>query len=472
MSCYPCFSRKAHEDLGGSDLQFSGETKAAAKSNDNAKTKNSGSIKRDVDNGNIPPQAFTFRELASATKNFKPECLIGEGGFGRVYKGCFKSSGQVVAVKQLDRNGLQGNKQFTEEVKRLGLLNHPNLVNLIGYCADGEQRLLVYEFMPLGSLENYLLDLPIDNKPLDWYTRMKIALGVAQGLEYLHEKASPPVIYRDLKSSSILLDECYNAKISDCGLARLGSWGDKLNVISCAMGAYGNCAPEYSRNGEVSIRSDVYSFGVVLLELITGRRVIDTSRPINDQNLVAWAHPIFKDQKRFSELADPLLKGTYPAIGLNQAVGVAAMCLQEEASVRPIMTDIVTTLSFLIETPPLPQTSATLLPADTPPVPEEKPQYHPPGQARPQVSETTDPILSNSNSNHFISSKSLRSKPGSSKSFKGLREVSRNSRYSSCGNGGSSSSSMHSVDSEGSSSHGSDDSSHTQVSPIRSLSGR
>lgn len=153
----------------------------------------------------------------------------------------------------------------------LSLLHHTNLVNLIGYCADGDQRLLVYEYMPLGSLEDHLHDLPPDKKPLDWNTRMKIAAGAAKGLEYLHDKASPPVIFRDLKCSNILLDEGYYPKLSDFGLAKLGPVGDNTHVSTRVMGTYGYCAPEYAMTGQLTLKSDVYSFGVVLLEIITGR---------------------------------------------------------------------------------------------------------------------------------------------------------------------------------------------------------
>ncbi|KAE8709351.1 Serine/threonine-protein kinase [Hibiscus syriacus] len=301
---------------------------------------------KDDNNNNIEAQIFSFRELAMATKNFRRECLLGEGGFGRVYKGKLEKTGQVVAVKQLDRNGIQGNREFLIEVLMLSFLHHPNLVNLIGYCADGDQRLLVYEYMPLGSLEDHLLDIRPHRKPLDWYTRMKIALGASKGLEYLHDKPKVPVIYRDLKSSNILLDEEFNARLSDFGLAKLGPVGDKTHVSSRIMGTYGYCAPEYQRTGRLTVKSDVYSFGVVLLELITGRRVIDTTRPGKEQNLVAWAVPLFKE-RRFPLLADPLLKGDYPCKGLHQAIAVAAMCLQEEANVRPQMSDVVTALSFL-----------------------------------------------------------------------------------------------------------------------------
>ncbi|KAF1895823.1 hypothetical protein Lal_00037939 [Lupinus albus] len=349
---------------------------------------------KDTGNNNIAAQTFTFRELASITRNFRQECLIGEGGFGRVYKGKIEKTnqflnfvdigenlkGKEVAVKQLDRNGLQGNREFLVEVLMLSLLHHQNLVSLIGYCADGDQRLLVYEYMPLGSVEDHLLgkillgfvivfnfqmsilafdiekyvtsrrnakNLHPQQKPLDWFTRMKIALDAAKGLEYLHDKANPPVIYRDLKSSNILLDNDYNAKLSDFGLAKLGPTGEDSHVSSRVMGTYGYCAPEYQRTGQITVKSDVYSFGVVLLELITGRRAIDNTRPSLEQNLISWAYPVFKDRHRYPELADPLLEQNFPMRSLDQAVAVAAMCLNEEPSVRPLISDVVTALSFL-----------------------------------------------------------------------------------------------------------------------------
>ncbi|CAN6869136.1 unnamed protein product [Brassica oleracea] len=174
-------------------------------------------------------------------------------------------------------------------------------------------------------------DLTPDQVPLDWDTRTRIALGAAMGLEYLHDKADPPVIYRDLKAANILLDSDFNAKLSDFGLAKLGPVGDKQHVSSRVMGTYGYFAPEYQRTGQLTIKSDVYSFGVVLLELITGRR----------------AQPVFKEPSRFPELADPSLEGVFPKKALNQAVAVAAMCLEEEATVRPLMSDVVTALGFL-----------------------------------------------------------------------------------------------------------------------------
>ncbi|KAF0908613.1 hypothetical protein E2562_026657 [Oryza meyeriana var. granulata] len=229
----------------------------------------------------------------------------------------------------------------------LSLLHHPNLVNLIGYCADGDQRLLVYEYMPLGSLEDHLHDPSPGKARLDWNTRMKIAAGAAKGLEYLHDKANPPVIYRDLKCSNILLGEGYQPKLSDFGLAKLGPIGDKTHVSTRVMGTYGYCAPEYAMTGQLTLKSDIYSFGVVLLEIITGRRAIDNTRAAGEQNLVAWARPLFKDRRKFPQMADPALHGQYPSRGLYQALAVAAMCVQEQPTMRPLIGDVVTALTYL-----------------------------------------------------------------------------------------------------------------------------
>uniref|UniRef100_A0A5B6YXV5 non-specific serine/threonine protein kinase n=1 Tax=Davidia involucrata TaxID=16924 RepID=A0A5B6YXV5_DAVIN len=362
MSCFPCFSShrskksNSKEQLPVAHANDPGTSPwhVSTKHRHSPEAKHKKDEASTVDTTNIAAQSYTFRELATATKNFRQECLLGEGGFGRVYKGMLQHSGKIVAVKQLDRNGMQGNKEFLVEVLMLSLLHHPNLLNLMGYCADGDQRLLVYEYMPLGSLEDQLLDPKPDTKALDWLTRMKIASCTAQGLEYLHEKANPPIIYRDLKSSNILLDEEFNPKLSDFGLAKLGPAGTKTQVSPRVMGTYGYCAPEYERAGELTLKSDIYSFGVVLLELITGRRAFDTARPMEEQNLVTWAQPIFRDPKRFAEMADPLLKREFSVTSLNQAIGVAAMCLQEEPSVRPLISDVVAALSFLTDPMPPP----------------------------------------------------------------------------------------------------------------------
>ncbi|CAH2074418.1 unnamed protein product [Thlaspi arvense] len=206
-----------------------------------AKAKLSVSESKSKGSDNIVAQTFTFSELATATRNFRKECLIGEGGFGRVYKGYLPSTSQTAAIKQLDHNGLQGNREFLVEVLMLSLLHHPNLVNLIG-----DQRLLVYEYMPLGSLEDHL------------------HAGAGKGLEYLHDKTMPLVIYRDLKCSYILLGDDYYPKLSDFGLAKLGPVGDKSHVSTRVMGTYGycapeyamTCAPEYAMTGQLTLKSE------------------------------------------------------------------------------------------------------------------------------------------------------------------------------------------------------------------------
>ncbi|KAF4384424.1 hypothetical protein F8388_012751 [Cannabis sativa] len=341
MSCFPCFTSQRSKKSNSRNENGESREVRGEKSPEN---------KKEEEDKYINAKNFTFRELATATKNFRQECLLGEGGFGRVYKGTIQATGQVVAVKQLDRNGVQGNKDFLSEVSTLSLIHHPNLVNLIGYCADGDQRLLVYEYVSGRCLNNHLLDREPNQKVLDWFTRIKIGYGIATGLEYLHEKANPPVIYRDLKSANVLLDDDLNPKLSDFGLANLGGGGD-THISSRVMGTYGYSAPEYTRGGQLTLHSDIYSFGVVFLELITGRRAIDTTRPNDEQNLVSWAQPFFRDPKKFPAMADPLLDGKFPEKDLNQAVAVAAMCLQEEPSARPLISDVVTTLSFLSTTP-------------------------------------------------------------------------------------------------------------------------
>ncbi|XP_020184555.1 probable serine/threonine-protein kinase PBL7 [Aegilops tauschii subsp. strangulata] len=329
----------------------------------------------------VTERAFTFAELSEASGGFRVESMLGEGGFGPVYRGRLRD-GTEVAVKQLDRNGLQGTREFLVEVLMLSLLKHPHLVTLIGYCADASHRMLVYEFMPQGSLEDHLLDLPPSSPGLDWAMRMRIAQGAARGLEYLHDasrRPGPPVIYRDFKASNILLDGCFRAHLSDFGLAKVGPVGDKTHVSTRVMGTYGYCAPEYALTGKLTTMSDVYSFGVVFLEIITGRRVIDTSRPRDEHNLVQWAAPRFKSKKRFREMADPLLRGAYPTKGLYQALAISAMCLQEDATMRPSIADVVMALDYLTgvakpsPTPTPQQQSPSPSPSPTPTPQQQSP---------------------------------------------------------------------------------------------------
>ncbi|ESQ49834.1 hypothetical protein EUTSA_v10020274mg [Eutrema salsugineum] len=339
MHCFPCFSVPKCKKYSSTNEANDNEARPHERRRSDETEQLEGTTLK----------TFTFRELATATKNFRQECLLGEGGFGRVYKGTLQSTGQVVAVKQLDKHGLHENKEFKAEVLSLGQIDHPNLVKLVGYCADGDQRLLVYDYVSGGSLQDHLHEPRSDGQPMDWTTRMKIAYGAAQGLDYLHDKANPPVIYRDLKASNVLLDDDLCPKLSDFGLHKLGpGTGDKMMALSSrVMGTYGYSAPEYTRGGNLTMKSDVYSFGVVLLELITGRRALDTTRPNDEQNLVSWAQPIFRDPKRYPDMADPVLERKFSERGLNQAVAIASMCVQEEAAARPLISDVMVALSFL-----------------------------------------------------------------------------------------------------------------------------
>ncbi|MBA0833166.1 hypothetical protein Goarm_017501 [Gossypium armourianum] len=353
MNCFSCCT--SEETLTKRSLQKSikecHDTRVLASfanisfNSDNSKKR---LIGQEITKGGKGNVIFRYREICTATNNFNPRNQIGEGGFGRVYKGLIENSNKVVAVKQLDKNGYQGNREFLVELLMLVLLKHPNLVELVGYCIEGDQRILVYEYMANGSLEDHLIDLPPNKMPLDWNTRIKIAVGAAKGLEYMHEIANPQVIYRDFKTSNILLDQDFNPKLSDFGLAKVSPSGDNSHVFTSVIGTYGYCAPEYIQIGQLSTKSDVYSFGVVFLELITGRRAVDNSRPPRERNLVSWAKPLLNHRKKFVLLADPLLDGDYPIKGLHHALTVAAMCLQEEPSLRPLMSYVVRSLECLI----------------------------------------------------------------------------------------------------------------------------
>ncbi|NP_001145791.1 putative protein kinase superfamily protein [Zea mays] len=293
---------------------------------------------------------FAFNDLKCATRNFRPESLLGEGGFGCVFKGWIEENGTApvkpgtgltVAVKTLNHDGLQGHKEWVAEVDFLGNLHHPNLVKLIGYCVEDDQRLLVYEFMPRGSLDNHLFRRSL---PLPWAIRMKVALGAAKGLAFLHEEAESPVIYRDFKTSNILLDAEYNAKLSDFGLAKDGPVGDKTHVSTRVMGTYGYAAPEYVMTGHLTSKSDVYSFGVVLLEMMSGRRSMDKNRPNGEHNLVEWARPLLGERQRFYKLVDPRLEGNFSVKGAQKAAQLARACLSRDPKARPLMSQVVEVL--------------------------------------------------------------------------------------------------------------------------------
>ncbi|XP_022154685.1 serine/threonine-protein kinase RIPK-like [Momordica charantia] len=294
--------------------------------------------------------AFTFAELKLISQSFSSSNFLGEGGFGPVYKGFVDDNlrpalpAQPVAIKLLDLDGTQGHREWLTEVIFLGQLKHAHLVKLIGYCCEDEHRLLVYEYMPRGSLENQLFKKY--SIPLPWSTRMKIALGAAQGLAFLHG-AEKPVIYRDFKASNILLDSDYTAKLSDFGLAKDGPEGDNTHVSTRVMGTHGYAAPEYIMTGHLTAMSDVYSFGVVLLELLTGRRSVEKSSRRRQQNLAEWARPLLNDHRRLGRIIDPRLEGQYSEMGAQKAAALAYQCLSHRPKQRPTMSAVVKVLEPL-----------------------------------------------------------------------------------------------------------------------------
>ncbi|KAK6926980.1 Protein kinase domain, partial [Dillenia turbinata] len=300
-------------------------------------------------------KSFSFAELKMATRNFRPDSVLGEGGFGSVFKGWIDENtltaskpgtGMIIAAKRLNQDGFQGHKEWLAEVNYLGQLSHPHLVKLIGYCLEDEHRLLVYEFMPRGSLENHLFRRGSYFQPLSWTLRLKVALGAAKGLAFLHSP-DVKVIYRDFKTSNILLDSNYNAKLSDFGLAKDGPTGEKSHVSTRVMGTYGYAAPEYLATGHLTARSDVYSFGVVLLEMLSGRRSVDKNRPSGEHNLVEWAKPYMSNKRKIFRILDNRLEGQYSMDVAHKASILALRCLATEPKFRPTMHEVVTELEQL-----------------------------------------------------------------------------------------------------------------------------
>ncbi|CAK9866675.1 unnamed protein product [Sphagnum jensenii] len=291
-------------------------------------------------------QQFSYEELREATNDFAPECFLGEGGFGKVYRGVLRD-GTEVAIKKLTIGGHQGDREFLVEVEMLSRLHHRHLVKLLGYFCSHEprQQLLCYELIPNGSLEAWLHG--VTRGPLDWPTRMKIAIGAARGLAYLHEDSQPCVIHRDFKASNILLQNNFNPKVADFGLARLAPEGQGNYVSTRVMGTFGYVAPEYAMTGHLLVKSDVYSYGVVLLELLSGRKPVDLSRSEGGENITTWASPMLNNRERVFELADVRLQGKYPQEDFVKVAALAAACIAREWKMRPTMGEVVQTLTAL-----------------------------------------------------------------------------------------------------------------------------
>ncbi|CAO2174953.1 unnamed protein product [Urochloa humidicola] len=293
-------------------------------------------------------QAKTFKlaEIDRATNGFDDSKVLGEGGFGCVYQGTLED-GTTVAVKVLKRYDGQGEREFLAEVEMLGRLHHRNLVKLLGICVEENARCLVYELIPNGSVESHLHGVDRETAPLDWNSRMKIALGAARALAYLHEDSSPCVIHRDFKSSNILLEHDFTPKVSDFGLARTARGEGNQHISTRVMGTFGYVAPEYAMTGHLLVKSDVYSYGVVLLELLTGRKPVDMSRPAGQENLVAWARPLLTNVLSLRQAVDPLLGPNVPLDNVAKAAAIASMCVQPEVAHRPSMGEVVQALKLV-----------------------------------------------------------------------------------------------------------------------------
>ncbi|KAL8458260.1 hypothetical protein ACS0TY_035948 [Phlomoides rotata] len=288
---------------------------------------------------NFTKTTFTYEELAFATDNFSGTNLLGQGGFGYVHKGVLHD-GKVVAIKQLKLGSCQGEREFQAEVETISRVNHKHLVSLHGHCISGIQRLLVYEYVPNQTLEFHLYGK--GEPPMNWVTRIKVAVGSAKGLAYLHEDCHPKIIHRDIKSANILLDENFEAKVADFGLARFYSETD-THVSTRVMGTFGYLAPEYALTGKLTEKSDVFSFGVVLLELITGRRPIDKSQNYLDDNIVDWARPLLSqalENNNFDSVSDPRLLNEYNSNEMARMVACASACVRHLARRRPRMSQI------------------------------------------------------------------------------------------------------------------------------------
>ncbi|KAK3150959.1 hypothetical protein QOZ80_3AG0239860 [Eleusine coracana subsp. coracana] len=281
---------------------------------------------------------YDLAELEAATGGFRAENVVGEGGYGTVYRGVL-AGGEVVAVKDLFDHKGQAEKEFKVEVEAIGKVRHKHLVGLIGYCAEGPKRMLVYEFVENGNLEQWLHGDVGPVSPLTWEIRMKIAVGTAKGIAYLHEGLEPKVVHRDIKSSNILLDKKWNPKVSDFGMAKVLGAGSSY-VTTRVMGTFGYVAPEYASTGMLNESSDIYSFGVLLMELISGRSPVDYNRPAGEVNLVEWFRGMV-GSRRVEDLVDPRIAAAPPPRVLNRALLVCLRCIDSDAHKRPRMGQIV-----------------------------------------------------------------------------------------------------------------------------------
>ncbi|KAG8060713.1 hypothetical protein GUJ93_ZPchr0002g23632 [Zizania palustris] len=290
-------------------------------------------------------KTFSLAQLKNATDGFNSKRVLGQGGFGRVYHGTM-DDGNEIAVKLLTREDRGGDREFIAEVEMLSRLHHRNLVKLIGICIEQNKRCLVYELIRNGSVESHLHGADKPKDMLNWDVRIKIALGAARGLAYLHEDSNPHVIHRDFKASNILLEEDFTPKVTDFGLAREATNGT-LPISTRVMGTFGYVAPEYAMTGHLLVKSDVYSYGVVLLELLSGRKPVSMSDTNGPQNLVTWARPLLCHKEGLERLIDPSLNGNFKFDDVAKVASIASMCVHTDPSQRPFMGEVVQALKLV-----------------------------------------------------------------------------------------------------------------------------
>lgn len=291
---------------------------------------------------------FSLAEIKLATLNFDDVLVIGKGGFGKVYKGHIygakdTTAARLVAIKRLDSFSRQGASEFMAEIEMLSKLRHCHLVSLIGYCSDSNEMILVYEYIPNGSIEHHLHK---DDSPLSWIHRLNISIGAARGLDYLHTGVGTKhgIIHRDVKSSNILLDENFSAKIADFGLSKIIN--KPSSAVSTALkGTFGYLDPEYYMTGHLTMKSDVYAFGVVLFELLSGRRAVDTRFSEDEWNLANWAQKCVKE-RRLDQLVSSHIREQISPKCLKEFAQIADRCLKSNRKERPTMAEVVVALQL------------------------------------------------------------------------------------------------------------------------------
>ncbi|XP_054776914.1 cysteine-rich receptor-like protein kinase 10 [Prosopis cineraria] len=301
---------------------------------------------------------FELATIEAATKGFSDENKIGQGGFGSVYKGILPN-GQEIAVKRLSVTSLQGAVEFKNEAALVAKLQHRNLVRLLGFCLEGQEKILIYEYIPNKSLDHFLFDSEKKGM-LDWSRRYKIIMGIARGILYLHEDSQLRIIHRDLKASNVLLDDNMKPKISDFGMAKIFH-GEQTQVnTGRIVGTFGYMSPEYAMRGQFSVKSDVFSFGVLVLEIVTGKKNTDfyQSQQADDLLSYAWTNWTHKTPL---ELVDPTLGGSYSRNEVTRCIHIALLCVQENPSDRPSMATIALMLSSYSVTLSLPRQPATYM---------------------------------------------------------------------------------------------------------------